>query len=688
MNDERLDYLLHLLKQTEVQPPLVSDSRIRLMITNHRIVWIGLPFLASLVIATGIGYLVEPAGNTKGSNRSETTAAQSSLSQSVPSRTPIDSDLDVGTQISVDTAKQTESVLDPRSILTLSLTDEELLPFGIIRGADTVTVHIQALVAEDTLRARKLNLTLEQLRDTNLLFYRAYGYHGPAPGRILAKGPTSNLLDERSPIFVLPTLDKQRPAFMAIVGTAPALLSYELFSSVTSASVMIQPSPMERPVTEMSYLASLPDDDSRILPPSRKPILLQVRDKSNSFRYLVAVMPTRAVLNQLPKRFSDALLTCYEPFVPHVPSPSTVLKNKHQVEASIQKTNTRLIKVAGIAGHPFIELSGNALMPFGVITDDVSICEGGWSVATVDTVTTTFVKASSKRPLNAYLTSLSYRSATPMQRIDGAESPVGKLGRLNPDAGSSLEIHVSGQIDTAILCYTSHAIGSMAIDSVPPADWLDRYPLARRFAAEVAWDIMSQQIPTDSLGYYSARIGNQVIPVLKLLFGLRVSTPWVSRPDWNGDKRRLVRISWYLPTQPVMSALPESIRQFIQPEYEALYASIEQAQSLSQACTLLNHPSALGFCSIGDTTLRIDGVGPIPAKDELTLYVTSADDVTAALQLIDNNGNVVQDKTRISITKGANQIPLPIESTLPSGSYMVILSTASQTRRSRVLISR
>jgi hypothetical protein len=137
-----------------------------------------------------------------------------------------------------------------------------------------------------------------------------------------------------------------------------------------------------------------------------------------------------------------------------------------------------------------------------------------------------------------------------------------------------------------------------------------------------------------------------------------------------------------------MNALPDNMRQFLQPEYEALYASIEQSQSITEACNLLNCPSALGFCSIGDSTLRIDGVGPIPARDGLTLYVTSDRDVPGTIQIVDGNGSVLQEKSNILIRQGANQVPLPIESTMPSGSYMVILSTPSEVRRSRVLISK
>ena len=690
MDDERLNTLLQLLQQTEVQPPLVSDSRIKAMITNHRMLWIGLPFIASLLVATGIVYVVGPTHQQSVIERPRSVQRVTAPTVTTPEPARVDAGAGASSNASAYVPVRDDSTLDPRSILTLSLTDEELEPFGIRRYADSVTLLIQTLVVADTLRARTLGLTPDQLRDTTLLFHRSYAFTKGRVNTIAANRLSGNVLDELSPIFFpLTTSDKSVGSGTFLVGTTPALISYSLYDTVTYAATTVEPSPLQRQVPRLSFLASLPDERSfGNLSPSRKPILLDISDKSNTHRYIVAVMPTRAVLEHLPERFRAALKTCYAPFIPNIAMPSTILMRERQMEQLRSETRTKLTKVAGVSGHPFIELNNASLRQFGFVTDEVSICNNVRSVATIDTSTTSFVRSSSRRPDNAYLASLRYDSSVAIQRIKGLEFPVGQLDGPIPDAGSSVEVHVSGQVDTVIHCYTSHFIRMMAVDSIPPMDWLDRFPLARKFASDVASEIMNRRIPTDSLGYYAVQHGNQLIPVLKLLFGLRVATPWVSRPGWNGDRRRLVKISWYLPSQRVLSALPENIRQFLQPEYEALYASIEQSQSLSEACNLLNRPSALGFCSIGDTTLRIDGVGPIPARDVLTLYVTSDRDASGTVQIVDGNGNIVQEKSNISIPQGASELPLPIESTLPSGSYMVILSTSSEVRRSRVLISR
>jgi|694.fasta_scaffold90686_3 hypothetical protein len=691
MHDERLDTLLQLLKQTEVQPPLASDSRIKAMITNHRMYRIGLPFIALLLVATGTAYFVGPTNPPIENKQPHPSRPANNSGGTIPQQVSVTDETEDPTGASADDSVREESALDPRSILTLSLTDEELRLFGIRRYDDSISVLIQTLVVADTLRSRALGLTSEQLRDTTLLFhYRHSCSDGSGrPQTFSAHRLSGYQLDELSPVFVQVIADTNVP--LVEYYNPPALIPVSLFDSIMFAAALVEPAPSKHPAPEMSFLASIPDKRffgfySKL--PSSKPILLSIPDKRNAHRYIVALMPTGAVLEKLPQRFRGALKTCYAPYVPGTAMPSRILKPKQHVEQTASATKTKLVKVAVVSGHPFVELDDASLHQFGFFTDDVSICQNGWSVATIDTVTTSFVRSSSRRPVNEYLTNLGYESSIAMQRTKGFDLPVGSLGRLVPDAGSSLEIQLSGQKDTSIRCYTSHVLQTLPIDSIPPADWLDRYPLARKFASEVATEINSESIPTDSLGYYSVQHGNHLIPVLKLLLGLRVATPWVSRPGWNGEKRRLVSISWFLPSQSVMNALPDNMRQFLQPEYEALYASIEQSQSITEACNLLNCPSALGFCSIGDSTLRIDGVGPIPARHGLTLYVTSDRDVPGTIQIVDGNGSVLQEKSNILIRQGANQVPLPIESTMPSGSYMVILSTPSEVRRSRVLISK
>ena len=684
MHDERLDTLLHLLKQAEVHPPLVSDSWIRSMLTPSRILLLTLPILCSVIAVTGIGYYMSRQGSSVNDDRAPRSQGLLSSDPAAASSAIMSDSVKHGQDQGIMTSSQEETSLDPRSILTLSLTDDELRRFGIRRGDDTVYVSIQSLVVDDTTRARTLGLTPEQLRDTTLLFHREFKAHTLGVTRPTAVSSSGQLLDARSPIFVQPSYDNSNGQMLVIVPSAPALLNATLLDTVTQATQTMRPSFTGRAVPGGSFAASLPDErEVGRLAASRKPILLQVWDRKNSNRVLVALMPTKAVLDSLPRRFHAALRTCYATFVPDQPR-----SLKSQRTPVLPQPKTKLQKLDGLSGQPFIELNGDALRRFGIVTDDVSICENGWTVATIDSSTTTFIRPVARRTDNQYLTTFSYGSEGAMRLVDGAESAVGALRRLKPDAGSSLEVHVSGRTDTVIRSYSTFTLSQRKIDSIPPADWLDRYPLARRFASGVAWDIVSAGIPTDSLCYYWVSHGSQMIPVLKLLFGLRVATPWVTRPDWQEDQRRLVRIAWYLPSQPVMNALPDHIRQFIQPEYEALYASIERSQSFSEACTLLNHPSALGFCSIGDPTLRIDGVGPIPARDVFTLYVSSDRDASASLQLVDGNGTIVQEQSAVSIRSGTNQIPVPISASLAPGAYMVILTTPNAIQRSRVLVGR
>jgi hypothetical protein len=151
----------------------------------------------------------------------------------------------------------------------------------------------------------------------------------------------------------------------------------------------------------------------------------------------------------------------------------------------------------------------------------------------------------------------------------------------------------------------------------------------------------------------------------------------------------LVHFNWYLPSQQTLDALPDHIRAFVQPEFEALYASIEQDLTAQEMCELLDRPSAFGLCSINDTTIRIDGIGPIPARESFTVYVNSLRPMIASLNVLGDDGRSVLELRNISITQGANQIPVPFATeNIPSGAYTVVLTTSEGTRTSRVLIQK
>lgn len=680
MNEERISKALQLLRSAEVTPPLVPDAKILAMQQKRRAPWVLYTTILGSIIVMGLigSALMRSDDHTTSVTVRVANTAQPSIgttqqpaTQEHIATTPKDSD-----------APDTIVDLDPRAILTMSLSDEEMRRFGITRSDDSIIITMQSLVADGGKLAQTLPLSMEMRRDTTLLFHWVCRAHDEKVDTMIVTGTFGHTLDESAPVIVRPTYRGKPPGvFVSVQEAQPALVDDHLRDSLRSVARRMVPTIDTIIVAPGEYVASLPADPGPATSSSRKLLFLYLTDRRGANSFLIGFVPTASVLRKLPQRFHRAVNKCYAEFIPKHPVPTRM---RYQIKPA---PRVALFKQTILAGHPFVELSDAALESFGLIRDSVTICEGQ-SCITLDSTRSTFVRPTYRTPQIGISGSLSeYTDGVILRRqsssIVSRQAPL----PMYADAGSYFEVQVTGNRDTVIKSFSLHRI-RMAGGSTEQTDWLDQYPLAKAFAYNVANDLMNEQIPIDSLGYYWVRHGNTAIPVLKLLFGLRTATEWTTSPEWQGDLRRLVRISWYLPSQRVMNALPENVRQFLQPEYEALYESIEHDQSIENVCTLLTNPSALGYCTIADTTLRIDGIGPIPAREYFTLFITSSQETLASISIVDANGRVVREQPNITIKHGSSQIPVPLAQPLQQGAYMVILNTPIGVRRSRVLIGR
>lgn len=651
MNNERLDRALMNLRSASVTPTLVSDAD---LITNKRhphLLW----WLFGLsVVVMSVWYMLPTSVDVNVDER-----ATSSINSKTQQKEPV---AVVTTEDTTVTASTTShATLDPRSILVLSLTDEELAVFGITRIGDTVIVPMQSLVVEDTDIARTLGLDSAQLSDTAALFHwssRSF------PGRvdsIKALSFDGTTLDHQSPIRVY-SIKGNYIAPSAMI--YPALVRTDLQDSLLGALMQARPSLYHAGAPHGGMLAMMP---SATLRRDRKPIMIQVHTPGSEQRTQIEFMPTDAVLKSLPKRFEDAVSRCYSEFHPNKPTKRTVVM-------PVRASTIALVKIDGVIGQPVLDLDSASLMNFAVIKDPVSIrCRA--FAHTIDRERTTFQRPTREDQPWPFFTNMLFIETETFRNV-----------RLYPEASLS-EVHFKGPRDTIIHISNMYTIGSAAPQN--QNDWLDRYPKAKTFASEAIASAAAARIPIDSLPYYGIKEGSMFVPVSRLMLGLRIETPWASRPEWNGEERRLVRFNWYLPSQQTLDALPDHIRAFVQPEFEALYASIEQELTAKEMCELLDRPSAFGLCSINDTTIRIDGIGPIPARESFTVYVNSLRPMIASLHIIGDDGRSVLELRNITISQGANQIPVPFATeNIPSGAYTVVLTTADGTRSSRVLIQR
>lgn len=647
MNDQRLDRALQHLKGATVTPALINDADLRSRNRHPHLLWW---MLALCVIVLGTWWWT--SSDEEVSTTASTIRTTENVAQHVAEVT------EAPTQVMPTTPHTT---LDPRSILVLSLTDEELAAFGITRIGDTVVVPMQSLVVEDPKIAQTLGLDSAQLADTTALFHwssRSF------PGRvdsIKAISFDGTTLDHLSPILVYSIKGNYIAPTEMIY---PAMASVDLHDSLYTMLRQATPTLHDVVAPQFGMSVMLPEVQ---LDRDRKPILIQVQTPGQEHRTMIEFLPTDAVMRSLPNRFENAVSTCYSTYHPGTPT-------KRTINMPVRKQTVRLVKIVGVIGQPVLDLDSASLMNFAVIKDPVSIRSGAFGVS-IDRERMTLQRPTREDQPFPYYTHMLFIDPQPFQGL-----------KVQAEAALN-EVHFRGGRDTVIHISNMYTIGSGTPQA--PNDWIDHYPKARTFASEAIFAAAERRIPIDSLPYYCVDDGNLFIPVSRLMLGLKIETPWATRADWNGEERRLVLFNWYLPSQQTLNALPENIRSFVQPEFEALYASIEKELTAKELCDMLDRPSAFGLCSIADTTIRIDGIGPIPARDVFTVFVHSSSPTNASLQLVGDDARVLLELTNIQISQGANQIPIPIANeNIPSGAYTVVLTTREGTRTSRVLIQR
>lgn len=660
MNENQIDSALAQLKHAVVVPPLITDDDILNMRRRPLAPWLMLG-LSLLVVGTWwLTTSLQQEHTDVVFVSSSDDATPFTLSSSPPSLTPPTPAPAVTLPAQKEHSRDSE--LDPRSILVLSLTDEELAEFGIRRVGDTVIVPIQSLVVEDVKIARTLGLDSLQLADTNALFHWTSRSFPTKVDNVVALSFDAEDLDHLSPIRVYSIKGQYIGPSSTIY---PALVHKDLEDSLTSALFTSTPSLYTAIAPHSSSLAMVP---STSLSRDRKPILIQVLTPGSEHRTQIEFMPTEQVLRKLPQRFQNELAICYAPYHPAKP-------RKWNPVSEAKRPNITLKKFSGVVGQPFIELDSLALRELAIIRDEVGI-RANFFGFTIDTMRSTLGNASRSHSPHPFVTQQMFMKKEPFEK------------QVLVNALSSMcEVHFRGAADSIVHIANMFTISSGMVTA--KNDWLDQYPKAGAFVNDVLTALVWDRIPIDSLADYWVYHGNITVPVSRLFVGLHIATTWSTRPEWNGEERRLVQFNCYLPSQLVLDALPSAISSFLKPEFEALYASIEKELTMGEMCALLEKPSAFGLCSITDSTFRIDGIGPIPARESFTVFAHSATQMIATLKLISDDGRVVLERANITISQGANQIPIPIANeNIPAGAYTVVLTTSEGTRMSRVLVQR
>ena len=261
-------------------------------------------------------------------------------------------------------------------------------------------------------------------------------------------------------------------------------------------------------------------------------------------------------------------------------------------------------------GSVDIELNPTELLNIGIALDSASVYSSWGDGFTIDTILAK----------KANVTYLVGDSGSYIRMVIGnVLTHHWKSGdRMFSDSATSyprpLAINVEVQTEPASASWKCLAGATTKFSSLNQDEWGSRHPKTLQLALRVGYSLAYQHKVVDSLVMLEFDDLGINLPVDRLLVPIRISTPWINRNDSVGARQRLSVVAWYFPNDELLAHLPKHIRDFIEPEYSATLSFVEAQLNADQLCALLDKPSAFGLCSIGDTTLRIDAIGPIPAR--------------------------------------------------------------------------
>lgn len=418
---------------------------------------------------------------------------------------------------------------------------------------------------------------------------------------------------------------------------------------------------------------------------TRRPVIWTHRFPGSDRMLLVFFLPTHGVRSTLPARYRTDFDRLYERYVPRLPAmirapdiwkpewqrPNLVLAAEQAGLTAIEPANSELWRLGIAVGADSIAIASASLDPHYRRGELVSI---GDTITMVSTSYRPFV-VDSINPTAAYTYSDTVRF------VQSGTS--GQTWNFEiPEASSYRVAGVDGQLRLGSIGSSGTTLQSL------DTTWRRRYPFFSTLAFRVAYELSTTFTSIDSLLRYEVVVGGLRIPVTKILVPVRVVGPYGHRTKGDTSLVRADVVYWYTPSDRFFSSLPDGVRHFVEEEYAAIARILEDHLSAAELCALLDKPSAFGLCSIGDTTLRIDGVGPIPARESFTVFLQCASTTTASIKLISDDGRTVLERSQIPLAKGANQIPVQLAGqNIPQGAYTVVVTCAEGTRTSRVLVA-
>jgi len=340
---------------------------------------------------------------------------------------------------------------------------------------------------------------------------------------------------------------------------------------------------------------------------------------------------------------------------------------------SIEIPSVPLRPTPGSAGTTGIELDQGELERMGIYYDSVTAVTSFFGGFTFDTLRSTF-----KDPLlgPARPGTLKYLYTRGNEYVLGSK----RVPFVSIDACRPVGYY-------AVLQSVSHdTIDKIAMIS-GDGGMMNEFTKAGRFAAGALISLSRLKMPIDDLLNFVADAGRIKVPLKALMLPIRFQTPWVRVPELGSELVRMDVVYIFLASRECLAALPEHIRSFIGSEYRITLDAIEDQLTQQELCERLEVPSAFGVCPNEEGSFSVLSVGPIPARDHIRLQLRCKTDATAAIHLIDVQGQLVYEDQPVQLPRGVSDVAIQLSGLgLPRGAYTMIVTVGNESATRRILI--
>jgi len=357
-----------------------------------------------------------------------------------------------------------------------------------------------------------------------------------------------------------------------------------------------------------------------------------------------------------------------------------------------------LMPIDGSAGTTGIELRRSELEHLGIYADSVTVFNdlfGGFTFDTLKCTLSNMAIGPSRRSVLTYVHSGERPARLGEQKIPRVDvfgcRPVGYYAVLQSTTQDTVDkiAMISFEHGPSKLFFQSDTPDSAEIVAAIFSDSAatPTYQRAGKLAALALYSISRTKKPIDEAFNQVINVGKLRLPLKSLFLPIRFQTPWTTMSGGGSEKYRMDVVFIYLATPVCLSAIPSQISAFFGNEYQATLDAVENQLSQRELCDQLHETSILGLCPAKDAPITTVSVGPIPARDHVTVTLKCNSAFAINMKLIDALGNLSYEDAVVQLTSGVNVITIPLANLgLHRGAYTLLLTMDRYETSTRVLI--